>query len=338
MKYEDDILDTLQPISPRDTQRMSTVRQLLEYRAKLKDSEINNRLLHELVFKYAELEKKLKTLNRELTVKQDRIEQDLSAAGKIQRSLLPKRLNYLEGLDVAWKFKPCEKIGGDIFNLIQLDNEHWAIYIIDVAGHGVPAAMVAVSVFQYLQPQSGNLMMMSDEYLKTQRVRQPAEVLEFLDQEFTFERFDNFFTMNYVIINPKTGRLTSSSAGHPPPIILRKNGTLQLLKKGGRPLGTIDLRISEDEPIVYEEEHEQLCPGDKLIFYTDGVNEYQNAKGEFYGNDRFFSRLKEQKDQPVARLVETVFKSLMVFGKNTEPKDDVSLLGMELKNIVSRLK
>jgi sigma-B regulation protein RsbU (phosphoserine phosphatase) len=137
--------------------------------------------------------------------------------------------------------------------------------------------------------------------------------------------------MNYVIINAKTGRLTSSSAGHPPPIILRKDGTLQLLRKGGRPLGTIDLLLSNDEPIVYEQEHAQLCPGDKLIFYTDGVHEYQNVKGEFYGNDRFFSRLKELKDQPVDRLVETVFKSLMIFGNNTEPKDDVSLLGIELK-------
>jgi sigma-B regulation protein RsbU (phosphoserine phosphatase) len=185
--------------------------------------------------------------------------------------------------------------------------------------------MVAVSVFQYLQPQSDSLMMTQGEYLKTQRVRQPAQVLEFLDKEFTFERFDNFFTMNYVIINAKTGRLTSSSAGHPPPIIVRKDGTLQLLKKGGRPLGTIDLLLSEDEPIVYEEEHGQLFPGEKLIFYTDGVNEYQNAKGQFYGNDRFFSRLKELKNQPVDGLVETVFKSLMAFGNNTDPKDDVSL-------------
>jgi len=331
MTYEDDLLNYPQPISPRDTQWMSAVRQLLECRARLKDSKINNRLLHELVFKYSELEKKLQTLNRELTVKQDRIEQDLSAAAKIQRSLLPERLDSLEGLDVAWKFKPCEKIGGDIFNLIKLDNEHWAIYMIDVAGHGVPAAMVAVSVFQYLQPQSDSLMMSSDENLKTQRVKRPAQVLEFLDRVFTFERFDTFFTMNYVIINLKTGRLTSSSAGHPPPIILRKDGTLQLLRKGGRPLGTIDMRFSDDEPIIYEEEQEQLCPGDKLIFYTDGVNEYQNAKGEFYGNDRFYSRLKELKDQPVDRVVESVFKSLMVFGKNTAPKDDVSLLGMELK-------
>jgi serine phosphatase RsbU (regulator of sigma subunit) len=81
---------------------------------------------------------------------------------------------------------------------------------------------------------------------------------------------------------------------------------MQLLKKGGRPLGTIDLRLSDDEPIVYEEEYEQVGPGDKLIFYTDGVHEYQNAKGEFYGNDRFFSRLKELKDQPVEKVSFTV--------------------------------
>jgi sigma-B regulation protein RsbU (phosphoserine phosphatase) len=331
MKYKDDVLNTLQPLRAWDTQ-LSLIRQLLESRARLNDSRINNRLLQQLVFKYSELEKKLKTLNRELIIKQERIEQDLSAAANIQRSLLPKNLDSLRDLDVAWKFKPCEKIGGDIFNLLQLDHEHWAIYIIDVAGHGVPAAMVAVSVFQYLQPQSGNTMMMQDDFLKIQRVRKPAQVLEFLDREFTFERFNNFFTMNYVIVNTKTGRLTSSSAGHPPPILLRRDGTLSLLRKGGRPLGTIDLRISDEEPILYEEEHEQLLAGDKLIFYTDGVNEYQNAKGEFYGNDRFYSRLKELKDQPVDRLVEAVFKSLLNFGHNAPPKDDISLLGVTIKN------
>ena len=331
MKYDDKMVNTFNPYISGDKKRMSTVWQLLECRAKLNDRRINNRLLHELIFKYSELEKKLKTLNQELTVKQERIEQDLEAAAKIQRSLLPKKLNYMEGLDIAWKFKPCEKIGGDIFNLIQLDNEHYAVYIIDVAGHGVPAAMVAVSVFQYLQPQNGNLIIKLQENSETQKIRQPSQVLKFLDQEFTFERFDNFFTMNYAIINVRTGELASSSAGHPPPVILRKEGTLQQLRKGGCSLGTFDLRLSDDEPVVFEEEQEQLYPGDKLIFYTDGVNEYQDAKGEFYGNKRFFDCLKKLKEQPVEILIETVFNSLMIFGNNAEPKDDVSLLGVELK-------
>jgi sigma-B regulation protein RsbU (phosphoserine phosphatase) len=330
MIYRDDILNTPQSIDSRDKHQLSQIRQLLECRARLSDSRINNRLLHELIFKYSALEKKLKTLNRELMIKQQRIDQDLSAAANIQRSLLPGRSSPLEGLKVAWEFKPCEKIGGDIFNLTQLDNEHWAIYIIDVAGHGVPAAMVAVSVFQYLQPQSGHTMMMPRDSLTAQLVRKPAQVLEFLDREFTFDRFNNFFTMNYVIVNTKTGRLTSSSAGHPPPILLRKDGTLKLLRKGGRPLGTIDLRLSDEEPIIYEEEYEQLLAGDKLIFYTDGVYEYQNAQGLFYGNERFYERLKELSDQTVDRLVAAVFESLLIFGNNAVPKDDISLLSVEL--------
>jgi sigma-B regulation protein RsbU (phosphoserine phosphatase) len=333
MKYEDDIPTPPQPIGHRDRNRLSMIRQLIECRARLNDSRINNRLLQELIIKYSELEKKLKALNSELMSRQARIEQDLSAAAIIQRSLLPKRSTRLEGLDVAWEFKPCEKIGGDIFNLIQLDNENWAIFIIDVAGHGVPAAMVAVSVFQYLQPQSGHTMMIPETSAGSNlRVRKPAQVLEFLDREFTFERFNNFFTMNYVLVNVKNGSLTSSSAGHPPPILLRRDGTLKLLAKGGRPLGTIDLRLSDDEPIVYEEEHEQLLAGDKLIFYTDGVYEYQDARGNFYGNERFYTRLKELKNQPVDTLVDAVFKSLLTFGNNAAPKDDISLLGLELKS------
>jgi sigma-B regulation protein RsbU (phosphoserine phosphatase) len=285
-----------------------------------------------LVSKYAESGKKLKKLNQELRLKQDRIDQDLIAAAEIQKSLLPANTLCSDILEVAWRFQPCDKIGGDIFNLIQLDHNHWAIYIIDVAGHGVPAAMVAVSVFQYLQPQSGNIMLRPSEFFTTQEIRRPAKVLEFLDREYKFERFNNFFTMNYVILNTETGALASSTAGHPPPVILRKDGTLIPLKKGGRPIGTIDLRISNDDPIIYEEEHARIYEKDKLLFYTDGVYEYQNEQDDFFGNERFYKKLKEQKDLPVSNLIETLFESLMDWGNNAEPKDDISLLGVELKN------
>ena len=105
---------------------------------------------------------------------------------------------------------------------------------------------------------------------------------------------------------------------------------LQLLKKGGPALGTLDLRSVADGSIEFKEEHSKIYPGDKLILYTDGVNEYQNAKGELYGNDRFFNHLKQLRDQTIETLLERVFNSLIVFGNNSEPKDDVSLLGLEL--------
>ena len=332
MGTEDNLDKYIHLLKDKDPLVSALVHRLLEYRATVADNDINNRLLQELIAKYAESENRLKNLNRELTQKQNRLEQDLIAASEIQKSLLPTNVNYGEILDVAWRFQPCDKIGGDIFNIIQLDDDHWAFYIIDVAGHGVPAAMVAVTVYQYLQPQSGNLIKRTGSSSDNLEIQRPAQVLEFLDREYPFERFNNFFTMNYVVLNIKTGTLLSSSAGHPPPLILRSDGTLITLKKGGRPIGTIDLRISTDEPIVYEEDQEQIGGEDKLLFYTDGVNEYQDDQGEFYGNQRFHERIKALKDQPVSDLIEASFEALKTFGKNAAPKDDISLLGIQLKN------
>ena len=319
-------------LKDKDPLVSTLVHQLVEYRAVIADNEINHRLLQELIAKYAESENRLKHLNQALTKKQDRVEKDLIAASEIQKSLLPTHVNYGDILDVAWRFQPCEKIGGDIFNIIQFDEDHWAFYIIDVAGHGVPAAMVAVTVYQYLQPQSGNLIKRGSNSTGNPEIRGPARVLEFLDREYPFDRFNNFFTMNYVVLNIKTGAMISSSAGHPPPLILRPDGTLIQLKKGGRPIGTIDLRLSADEPIVYEEEQEHLGAEDKLLFYTDGVYEYQDDKGEFYGTQRFHDRIKALKDRSISDLIALSLESLMDFGNNTDPKDDVSLLGIQLKS------
>ena len=336
MGTEDNLHKYLPLLKGRDPLLASLIQQLIEYRATIADSEINRRLLQELISRYAESELRLNKLNRELTLKQDRLEQDLNAAAEIQKNLLPNNVNYGEVLDVAWRFQPCDKIGGDIFNIIQLDADRWAFYIIDVAGHGVPAAMVAVTVYQYLQPGSGNLMLRQEEDLSTQGIKSPAQVLKFLDQEYPFERFNNFFTMNYVILDIQSGILTSSSAGHPPPIILRKDGTLVPLTKGGRPIGTIDLRLAADEPVVYQEQQEQIGADDKLVFYTDGVYEYQNERGDFYGITRFREQLKGAKDQPVADMIAASFESLMAFGNAVSPKDDISLLGIQLKRLESR--
>ena len=90
--------------------------------------------------------------------------------------------------------------------------------------------------------------------------------------------------------------------------------------------------ILTDDQIIFPEDECHLEPGDKLIFYTDGVFEHQNSKGEFYGNKRLRRRLQELNDKPILELIETLFTSLMDFGYHMEPKDDISLLGLELRN------
>jgi sigma-B regulation protein RsbU (phosphoserine phosphatase) len=191
--------------------------------------------------------------------------------------------------------------------------------------------MVAVSVFQNLHPQTGRILMKSGDPQQARAYRSSARVLEKLDLEYTFERFNNFFTINYVILNAATGNFTCSSAGHPPPIIIRQNGSLDIMASGNPPIGTRDLRLV-DEQIIFPEEKRKLNSGDKLLLYTDGVFEYQNHQGEFYGNEQFHQKLKELKDSPVSDLVDMQFQALMEFGNGVAPKDDISLLGIEFND------
>jgi phosphoserine phosphatase RsbU/P len=330
MKFENDVNKLFGLIRDKNPADTYLLRQLLEYRAAIKDRELNNRLLKELVQKYSVAEKRLKKLNQELRLKQERIEQDLAAAAEIQRSLLPYIKNYSDILNVAWRFEPCDKIGGDIFNILRLNDENWAFYIIDVAGHGVPAAMMAVSVFQNLQSNSVNLFLGPEESNKIAAVRQPAKLLERFDQEYPFERFNNFFTMSYAVLHIPTGVLRCSSAGHPPPVILRQDGSLLLLKRGGCPIGTIDLREAEDKKCAFEEDQIRIRPGDKLLFYTDGVYEYQNEAGEFYGTKRLYKKINALNGRSVTEVVEILFNDLMAFGQQTKPKDDISLFAVEV--------
>jgi sigma-B regulation protein RsbU (phosphoserine phosphatase) len=306
------------------------INELLECQAMLKDHDVNNKLLEELVFKYAATEKKLKQLNRELIWQQHRIQEDLDAAADIQKSLLPQKTNITEQMDVAWYFEPCDKIGGDIFNMIQLDDGHWVIYILDVSGHGVPAAMVTVSVSQLMQLHTGFLIKKSAESSSDAQVMSPVEVLNALDQEFPFDRFNNFFTINYFVLNTKTGLVNHANAGHPKPVILRKKGLFEELTTSGPPIGTRDFRVT-DEEIVFKEEQIQIYPGDKVILYTDGLVEYYDENYEFYGNKRFYDTLKEHQEKPVSDIVNTVIKSLKAFGNNVKTADDITLLGFELK-------
>ena len=103
--------------SPQDNQLIWA---LLEYLADAKEKDINKRLLRELVSKYASAEKQLRNLNQELIEKKQRIDQDLKAASEIQKSLLPPRMTTAGNLEVAWKFEPCESMGGDLFNIFPI--------------------------------------------------------------------------------------------------------------------------------------------------------------------------------------------------------------------------
>ncbi|MGI9570669.1 MAG: PP2C family protein-serine/threonine phosphatase, partial [Desulfobulbia bacterium] len=317
MKIKNLIKDQLRKTDIKGSQDSQLLKELLEYLADEKEKDINRMLLRDLVSKYALAEKRLRSLNEELIEKDQRINIDLKAAAEIQKSLLPQKTFFEENLEIAWKFEPCEHMGGDIFNIFKIDDEHLGVYMLDVSGHGVPAAMVTVSVSQFLQQNSVQLQ-------KNSSIMPPAEVLDALDKEFPFERFNNFFTITYFIINVKNGDTVYSNAGHPFPIHLHKNESIELLKKGGPTIGLGDFDAIDDRKIRFKEGQLKLKPGDKLFIYTDGIVEYQNDKEELYGDDRFYNSLKTQKAESVTNMIDKCIYSLMEFGNNTNPQDHIT--------------
>jgi len=274
--------------------------------------------------KIRNLTKALKRENNDLIRKQKRIDENLKAGAEIQRSLMAINPPEAKTIEVVWRFMPCQRIGGDIFNILRLDDDHWAIYMLDVSGHGITSSMVAVSVSQMLQPRVGFLLKKNIGKAPYYEIVPPVEVLNEMDREYPIERFDKFFTISYCILNVKDGTLSYSNAGHPPPVLLRKDGSLELLNEGGTIIGMGGL-------LPFEEGRRKLCSGDKLFLYTDGIAEYQNEEGLFYDEDRFFAELKRLKERLLSNIIDGVIESMMSFGNNTEPQDDISLLAVEFR-------
>lgn len=297
------------------------LQKLIEYRALETDNDINKQLLKELVLKYSAAERELVRLNQELTEKQQRLNQDLNAAAGIQRTLLPNKLPETNNLQVTWKFIPCQHIGGDIFNLFPLDDEHIAIYMIDVSGHGVPSALVTVSVSQALQPDGGFVIRRDPSNPEPVEIVSPKDVLSALDEQYPIERFDMFFTMVYGVVNTREGHLLYANAGHPPALLLHREGAMEILQTEGPIIGM--------GGVPFGEMRKQINRGDKVIFYTDGIIEYENASGALYGKERFYSLLEQSCKETLNILADRIMEALLEFGGNTPPQDDISLLAFE---------
>lgn len=331
MELEQFLKKHFHPGSTRCMDESEWLRELLTYRAKEKDSELLNDLLRELVLKYAAAEKELVRLNKELVLKQSHLDDDLRAAAGIQQTLLPESLPAIASLEIAWKFLPCSLIGGDIFNVVILDEDHVGLYIIDVSGHGVPSALVTLSVSQSLHPDSGLLRRPTGNGGASYEIMSPRFVLNGLNEQYPLERFNMFFTIVYAVLNIRTGVLCYGKAGHPPPVVIHANGGLELLSTNNPVIGMGDL-----VPLDFEEEYKELVKGDRVLFYTDGIEEYENPHGRFYGKGRFHEVLHESRKQSMARTLDRVIDSMLEFGDHREPQDDVSLLGIEFHGSTER--
>jgi sigma-B regulation protein RsbU (phosphoserine phosphatase) len=138
------------------------------------------------------------------------------------------------------------------------------------------------------------------------------------------DRFDSYFTIAYVCLNVKTGRLTYSNAGHVPPLVLRKHGRLDTLAHHGTVIGS-------GLETAFGQETTTLAPGDRLILYTDGLTDNFGPDGEREGRVRLENALRGLIAKPADELVQAIIEQSRMLRDGLAPTDDMSLMAIEYR-------
>jgi sigma-B regulation protein RsbU (phosphoserine phosphatase) len=249
-------------------------------------------------------------MSQELDRAYQALDQELAVVGRLQRSLLPAELPKIPTLDLAAFYQPSQRAGGDYYDFFPLPDGRWGIFIADVSGHGPPAAVLMAVTHCIAHTYPGPPI-------------PPAGVLNYLNHQLATlytQQNENFVTAFYGIYNPADRTLTYSRAGHNPPRLKRcSDGSLMALDgTNGFPLG-----IETDG--VYSECMQQFLPGDQIIFYTDGVTEAHNARGEMFGTERLDEVLENCSLQATA-LLDSVLQSVESFAAGHAADDDRTLI------------
>jgi serine phosphatase RsbU (regulator of sigma subunit) len=238
----------------------------------------------------------------------ERIEQELQVARTIQQASLPKEVPQLEDWQISPYYQPAREVGGDFYEFFELDDGRVGFAVGDATGKGVPAAFVMSATCALL----GGVAAGSDS--------SPGEVLYRVNEALLPRIPDNMFvTCFYDILDPKSASLSYANAGHDLPYVHRTNGDCEELRARGMPLGLMP-------GMSYDEGALSLKEGSSVFFYSDGLVEAHDSKGEMFG----FPRLRELVAEHAAEgrsLEEALLEELYSFvGEGWEQEDDITLL------------
>ncbi len=242
------------------------------------------------------------------------LESQLETARQIQSTILPAGMPSIAGLRVCARFQPMHSVAGDFYDFLSVDEKRLGVLIADVAGHGVPAALIASMVKVASASQADCA---SD----------PARLMAGLNQVFCRQLQGQFITAAFGFFDPPNRTLLYSAAGHPP-LFCWRNSTREVceVSENGLPLG-----LRPDEP--YANKRFVLAPGDRLLFYTDGILEAANQAQEFFGKDRvkmfLIANASLPPEQFADRLLEEI-SSWAGWGAGSPQGDDVTLLVVDI--------
>ncbi|HEY6119659.1 MAG TPA: SpoIIE family protein phosphatase [Pyrinomonadaceae bacterium] len=268
----------------------------------------NSRLLHTLrtQIEQGRAKRRQHRRNAENRIHNRRLRAEFEEALEIQRGLLPKEMPTIPGFELMSAWQPANTVSGDYVAAFKLNDDLTALCVADVAGKGLPAALLMANMQAALKSAASE-------------TTQPHEVCSHVNQVMSGNMPENkFITCFYAVLDAKRKRLTFTNAGHNPPLLVRRNGDWVSLKDGGRVIGV----FSET---VYTQGEIQLRAGDRLLMFTDGLTEATNANGEEFGDERLIELVSGKRNLTAADLQATLLQAVTGFN-NGEFNDDATCL------------
>lgn len=251
---------------------------------------------------------------KERKYREEQMNEELEQARETQKSLLPEQIPQIPNAVIACKYISMEKIGGDFYDIFQLDDDKYGFMVTDVTGHGVSAALIAFMV-------SGIFSEAIKSGTSTELVMNLTNgMLQGKLQE------GKFASMIYLIYDASTRMLTYTTAGHPDALVIRpETNEVFPLHTRGMLVGVFPNEIAN-----YEEKQFQMIPGDKLLLYTDAITEVIDENQQLLSTHGLISFLQENRHLHIRSILEEVYKFGLKYSQKKEFDDDFTTVGLEI--------
>ncbi len=250
------------------------------------------------------------------TLEKQRLEEELAVAKLIQTGLLPKKLPALSSFEFAAHIEASRQVGGDLYDFIKISDGRLGIVIADSSGKGVPAALLTARIQAVIQ---------SEARLGKEVHQIMTSVNRFINESTSPDRFATCF---YAELDEHACKLYYCNAGHNYPFVLKPDGKVKSLETGGLLLGAFP-------NVHYESDVVELCPGDVLLLYTDGLTEMMDGAEKEYGEKRLIEEARRLMGLPVEAICARLISSVKQFASGPNEIDDITLVVMKARERLS---
>lgn len=246
------------------------------------------------------------------------LDRDLQEARKLQQSLVPERSRAIGGSRVSLLFEPCGHVGGDLVGAFPVTDHVLGLFAIDVSGHGVASALLTARLAGLLTGASPDRNLALTERDGALDMLPPEAVCSRLNRMMLEEiETDLYFTIALARVDLADGQVQIAQAGHPSPIVQRRDGRVERLGDGGLPIGLLP-------GASYSAFELTLAPGERLFLYSDGITECAAADGRHFEEEGLVALFERHRDVPGDGFVAQLGTALRRFSSGAEMADDVS--------------